>query len=74
MGLFDGMKLAADLVKGGIAAFKASEKLEALTDRSRTECAGFNPEQEKLYQECKALRAAMEKEEEAEKSNALTDD
>ena len=73
MGLFDGIKLMGDIVKAGVAAFKSSEKLEALTDRSRTECGGFHPEQEKLYQECRALRAAREKEEDTEKANALTE-
>ncbi len=61
MGLFDGIKLVGDIVKAGVAAVKASGKLEELADRSRTECAGLNPEQEKLYQECKALRDAKEK-------------
>ena len=64
MGLFDGIKLVGDIIKAGTAAFKASEKLEELTDRSRKECSGFNPEQEKLYQECKALRDAPEAEDE----------
>ena len=61
MGLFDGIKLVGDIIKAGAAAVKASEKLEELIDRSRKECAGLNPEQEKLYQECKALRDAKEK-------------
>ena len=61
MGLFDGIKLVGDIIKAGAAAFKASEKLEELIDRSRKECSGFKPEQEKLYQECKALRDAKEK-------------
>ena len=64
MGLFDGIKLVGDIIKAGAAAVKASEKLEELIDRSRKECAGLNPEQEKLYQECKALRDAPEAEDE----------
>ena len=74
MGLFDGIKLVGDLVKGGIAAFKASEKLEALVERSRNEFKSLiKPEQEQLYQKYATLNHAKGKEEDVEKQNALTD-
>ncbi|MBQ9492527.1 MAG: hypothetical protein IJR54_02165 [Oscillibacter sp.] len=74
MGLFDGIKLAADLVKGGIAAFKASEKLEALVKRSQDEFKSLiKPEQAQLYQEYMTLDRAKAKEEDTEKQNALTE-
>ena len=73
MGLFDGIKLMADIVKAGVSAFKASEQLEKLTERSRSERLNLKPEQEKLYQAYKALYDAKEKEEDVNKSNALTE-
>lgn len=74
MGLFDGLKLAADLVKGGIAAFKASEKLEELVKRSRDECKNLvKPEQEQLYQEYANLDSAKSRETDTDKQNALTE-
>ena len=74
MGLFDGIKLVGELVKGGIAAFKASEKLEALVERSRNEFKGLiKPEQEQLYQKYATLDYAKVKEKDVEKQNAMTD-
>jgi len=74
MGLFDGLKLAADLVKGGIAAFKASEKLEELVKRSRDECKNLvKPEQEQLYQEYANLDSAKSMETDTDKQNAMTE-
>ena len=37
MGLFDGIKVVADIVSGGLSAFKASEVLDKLVERSRSE-------------------------------------
>ncbi|MBQ9618380.1 MAG: hypothetical protein IJR48_08450 [Oscillibacter sp.] len=72
MGLFDGIKLVGELVKGGIAAAKASGKLDTLVERSQGEFGGLvKPEQAKLYQDYAALRAAQEAETDADKSNAL---
>ena len=74
MGLFDGIKLVGELVKGGIAAFKASEKLEALVERSQNEFKGLiKPEQEQLYQKYATLDYAKVKEKDVEKQNAMTD-
>ena len=74
MGLFDGIKMAADLVKGGIAAFKASEKLEELVKRSQDEYKSLvKPEQAKLYQEYASLDRAKLKETDTDKQNALTE-
>ena len=74
MGLFDGIKLVGELVKGGIAAFKASEKLEALVERSQNEFKGLiKPEQAQLYQKYATLDYAKVKEKDVEKQNAMTD-
>lgn len=74
MGLFDGIKLVGDIVKGGIAAFKASEKLEELVQRSRNEFKSLiKPEQEQLYQKYATLDSAKDKEEDVEKQNAMTE-
>ena len=74
MGLFDGIKLAADLVKGGIAAFKASEKLDELVKRSQDEHKALvNPEQAKLYRDYKSIADAKEKESDIDKQNAMTE-
>ena len=74
MGLFDGIKLAADLVKGGIAAFKASEKLEELVKRSQDEYKNLvSADAEKLYQEYVNLDHAKGKETDTDKQNALTE-
>lgn len=74
MGLFDGLKLAADLVKGGIAAYKASEKLEELVKRSRDEFKNLvKPEQEQLYQEYATLDNAKLKETDTDKQNEMTE-
>ena len=73
MGLFDGIKMAADLVKGGIAAFKASEKLEELVKRSQDEFkSSINAEENRLYQQYVKLDSARANEEDTEKSNELT--
>ena len=72
MGLFDNIRLAADLVKGGIAAFKASEKLDKLVERSRDECkALITPEQERLYQAYRAAADAREAETDTDKTEAV---
>ena len=74
MGLFDGIKLVGDIVKGGIAAFKASEKLEALVERSQNEFKSLiKPEQEQLYQKYATLGHAKDTEKDVEKQNAMTD-
>lgn len=74
MGLFDGIKLVGDIVKAGVAAFKASEKLEALVKRSQDEFKSLiKPEQERLYQKYATLDYAKVKEEDVEKQNAMTE-
>ncbi|MBQ9522138.1 MAG: hypothetical protein IJR72_06155 [Oscillospiraceae bacterium] len=74
MGLFDGLKLAADLVKGGIAAYKAWEKLEALIKRSQDKYKSLvNANEAALYQEFVNLDYAKSKETETDKQNAMTD-
>ena len=72
MGLFSGIKLAADMIKGGIASMKAVEKMDQLAERSRTEFAQkISPAEEQLYQAYKKLKAEQEAEQDTEKSNDL---
>ena len=74
MGLFDNIKLAADLVKGGIAAFKAVEKLDKLAERSRDEYKSLvNADEERLYKAYLNAKDAYEKEEDTDKKNELTE-
>lgn len=74
MGLFDGIKLVGDIVKASMAAVKAGDKLDALVERSQSECASLlKPEQAKLYQEYVALRDAKEAEQDIDKSNDMTE-
>ena len=74
MGLFDGIKMVGDIVKAGVAAFKASEKLETLVERSRNDFKSLiKPEQEQLYQKYATLDDARAKETDVEKQNAMTD-
>lgn len=74
MGLFDGIKMMADLVKAGVSAAKASGKLDELTERSQEEFKSLlKPGQAKLYQDYKALADAKEKESDIDKQNAMTE-
>ena len=71
-GLFSGIKLAADMIKGGIASMKAVEKMDQLVERSRTEYAkNISPAEEQLYQAYKKLNAEQEAEQDTEKSSNL---
>lgn len=75
MGLFDGIKLVGDLVKGGIAAVKASGKLDTLVERSQSEFGSLvKPGAAKLYQEYVSLRDAQDREKDTDKKNAMTND
>ena len=71
MGLFDSIKMMADIVKAGVDSFKATGQLDKLTERSRTECANLRPEQERLYQAYKALCDARDKEQDTQKLGDL---
>lgn len=67
--------MAADLVKGGIAAFKASERLEELCQQATDFCEGmFTDENKKLLKEYTALKKKQDAIKDAEESNKMTDD
>ena len=74
MGLFDGIKLAAGMVKGGIDLFKATEQMDKLIERSRTEYGKLlSPELEKLYQAYTSAKEANEAESDPDKSADLNE-
>jgi len=75
MGLFDGLFAAADILKGGIAAFKATEKLEELATTSMDDYDDvLTDESRKLYQTYVDLHAKQEDTEDIDEQNAMTDD
>lgn len=72
MGFFDGIGAMFDMVKEGISAFKASSKLDELTERSQNEFkAKLSPDEQKLYREYETLVAAKEKETDSDKQSAM---
>lgn len=75
MGLFDGLFMAVDLVKGGVAAFKATERLEELCGQSIDYYEGsLTEDNTKLYEEYKALVKKKDAIEDADKQNEMTED
>ena len=62
MGLFDNLFMAADLVKSGVAAYKASERLEELCNQANDSYDGsFTDENRRLFADFeKATKAASE--------------
>ncbi len=50
MGLFDGLKAMVDIVKTGIDAVKATDKMDAVVEKVMDSCEdALSPEQNALY-------------------------
>ena len=75
MGLFDGLKMVTDIVKGGIASFKATEKMDALVERSQKEFDRvLTPRQKELRTQFMALKKKKEETEDIEAQNAMIEE
>ncbi len=74
MGLFDGLKAMTDIISGGIAAAKASGRLEELADQAMEDYDDvLTPEQVKLYQAYKAEKEKLDDCEPGDEWNAQSD-
>ncbi|MEE0028135.1 MAG: hypothetical protein U0J70_11130 [Atopobiaceae bacterium] len=74
MGLFDGLKAMKDIVSGGIAAAKASSRLEELADQAMEDYDDvLTPEQVKLYKTYQAEKKKLEGIEPGDEWNAQSD-
>ena len=74
MGLFDGLKLAKDLIKGGIASVKACDKLDELVEKSQDDYEDvLSPAEKQLYREYKELYDRKEEEEDIDRQNEMTE-
>lgn len=74
MGLFDSIFMAADLVKGGIAAFKASERLEELVGQANDYYEGsFTEENKALYVAFKKTSDALAATTDSDETSKLSD-
>ena len=75
MGLFDGLKMMGDIVKGGIAMAKACEKLDELTLKAVSEYDKFfTPKQKEMYANYKLLKDKQEATEDVDTQNAMSDE
>lgn len=75
MGFLDNIFMAADLVKGGIAAYKASEHLEELAQQAIDFYEEqFTDESKKLYADYKKLKEKYDATSNAEESNKILED
>lgn len=75
MGLFDGLFMAVDIVKGGIAAAKASDKLEELAKRSKDDYDDvLTAESRSLYEKYGALRKKRDDTDDMDEQNDLTEE
>lgn len=75
MGLFDNLFMAKDIIAGGIAAFKASEKLEELIGQSIDYYDSvLSDENREFYAKYTELNKKKEATEDTEKRNAMTDE
>ena len=75
MGLFDNLKMVKDIVKSGIDAFKANEKLDELVKRSLSEFgAKITPAEKELYNSYKKLKDKYENTEDIDAANAMMEE
>ena len=75
MGLFDGLKTMFDIVKGGIEAYKATEKLDEIVAKIMAEYKDqLTAGDLALYDAFQALKEKKEAEQDTEKANAMIEE
>lgn len=75
MGLFDGLKIMGDIIKGGIAAAKAGFKLDELCEKTLNEYDSLRSDTDrKLYDEYMALKTKQQNETDQDKANAMIEE
>ena len=74
MGLFDNLFMAADLVKGGIAAVKAVDKMEELAEKLYDDYWDVQTsETKRLYKQYKSAKKKYDDNEDLDKQTELSD-
>ncbi len=75
MGLFDGLKTMIDIVKGGIEAYKATEKLDETVEKIMAEFKNqLTAGDMELYGAFQALKEKKAAEQDTEKANAMIEE
>ena len=75
MGLFDGLKTMFDIVKGGIEAYKATEKMDEIVAKIMAEYQGsLRDEDSALYAAYTALKAKKEATQDQDAANAMIEE
>ena len=75
MGIFDGLKTMIDIVKGGIEAYKATEKMDEIVAKILAEYKdSLRDEDSALYAAYTAMKEKKEAEKDQEKANAMIEE
>lgn len=75
MGLFDGLKTMIDIVKGGIEAYKATEKMDEIVAKILAEYKdSLRDEDAALYAAYTAMKEKKEAEKDQEAANAMIEE